>query len=179
VIRQVSISHVVASDVDPRYPILIAGLPGHPIEDVRMSDIRVISRGGLSLDDAAKQPANLVNRFFLRGAGLADPRDPYLPPEQEKGYPEPSMFGILPAYGIYARHAKGLFFRDIELGFVKDDTRPVVVLDDVAGAEFEHVTAGRAGGAPFFVLRKVSDFSVGNSPGVADGRVARAEQETR
>ena len=25
-----------------------AGLPGHPIEDVRLSDIRVVSRGGLS-----------------------------------------------------------------------------------------------------------------------------------
>jgi polygalacturonase len=83
-IRRVSISHVVASDVDARYPILIAGLPGHPVEDVSLSDIRVASRGGLSLDDAAKQPAALVNRFFLRGAGLADPRDPYLPPEQEK-----------------------------------------------------------------------------------------------
>ncbi|MGD1029612.1 MAG: glycoside hydrolase family 28 protein [Opitutaceae bacterium] len=177
VIRRVSISHVSASDVDARYPILIAGLPGHPIEDVRLSDIRVVSRGGLSLDDAAKQPADLVNRFFLRAAGLADPRDPYMPPEQEKAYPEPSMFGLLPAYGVYARHAKGLAFRDVELSFVKDDTRPAIVLDDVAGAEFDHVKAERAGGAPFFVLRKVSDFLVGNDSGVPDRRIASAEQE--
>jgi hypothetical protein len=178
VIRRVSISHVVASDVDARYPILIAGLPGHPIEDVRLSDIRVVSRGGLSLDDAAKQPAELVNRFFLRAPGLADPRDPYIPPEQEKAYPEPSMFGVLPAYGVYVRHAKGLAFRDVELGFAHDDTRPAIVLDDVAGAEFEHVRAQRAGGAAFFVLRKVSDFSVAGSPGVSDQRLAGAEQES-
>jgi polygalacturonase len=178
VIRRVSISHVSASDVDARYPILIAGLPGHPIEDVRLSDIRVVSRGGLSLDDAAKQPADLVNRFFLRAAGLADPRDPYMPPEQEKAYPEPSMFGLLPAYGIYARHAKGLEFRDVEFSFVKDDTRPVIVLDDVAGAEFDHVKAQRAGGAPFFVLRKVSDFRVGSNSGVPDRQLDRAEQES-
>jgi len=177
-IRRVSISHVVASDVDGRYPILIAGLPGHPVEDVRLSDIRVVSRGGLSLDDAAKQPAELVNRFFLRGAGLADSRDPYLPPEQEKAYPEPSMFGILPAWGIYARHAKNLSFRDVGLSLVKDDTRPVVVLEDVEGAEFNAVKASRAGGAPFFVLRKVGDFSVGDSPGVSDRRLARAEKES-
>jgi parallel beta helix pectate lyase-like protein len=177
-IRDVSISHVVATDVDARYPILIAGLPGHPIEDVRLSDIRVVSRGGLSLDDAAKQPPNLINRFFLRGAGLADPRDPYLPPEQEKAYPEPSMFGILPAYGIYARHAKNLVFRDVELGFVKADTRPVVVLDDVAGAEFDHIRADRAAGAPFFVLRKTTDFSVAASVGVPDQRLAAANQKS-
>jgi hypothetical protein len=88
------------------------------------------------------------------------------------------MFGVLPAYGIYARHAKNLAFRDVELGFAQDDTRPVVVLDDVAGAAFDHVKAARAGGAPFFVLRKVSDFSVANSPGVSDQRLASAEQES-
>ena len=88
------------------------------------------------------------------------------------------MFGVLPAYGVYVRHAKGLAFRDVELGFAHDDTRPAIVLDDVAGAEFEHVRAQRAGGAAFFVLRKVSDFSVAGSPGVSDQRLAGAEQES-
>jgi len=178
IIRRVSISHVTASDVDARYPIIIAGLPGHPIEDVRLNDIRVLSRGGLNLEQAAQQPADLVNTFFLRGPGLAGPHDPYLPPEQEKAYPEPSMFGLLPAYGIYVRHAQHLSFRDIEVGFVKDDTRPAVVLDDVAGVEFDHAKAQRAGGAPFFVLRKVTDFSVTNSAGVPDTRRASVDQES-
>jgi polygalacturonase len=173
-IRRVSISHVIASGVDPRYPVIIAGLPGHPIQDVRLSDIRIVSRGGLTLDDAAKQPPDLVNTFFLRGAGLAGPRDPYNPPEQEKGYPEPSMFGLLPGYGVYVRHARDISFRDVDLGFVKDDTRPPIVLDDVAGANFEHVNAQRAGGAPFFVLRNVTDFSVGEFSGVPDASVKSA-----
>jgi len=177
-IRRVSISHVVASNVDPRYPIIIAGLPGHPIEDLRIEDVRVVYRGGLTLDEAAKQPADLVNTFFLRGPGLADPRDPYNPPEQEKGYPEPSMFGLLPAYGIYVRHAGHVAFRDVTVGFAKDDTRPAVVLDDVAGAEFDHVQAQRAGGAPFFVLRKVSDFVTRACPGVADTQRSTAENES-
>jgi len=177
-IRGVSISHIVASEVDGRFPIIIAGVPGHPVEDVRLSDIRLESRGGFSLDDAAKQPASLVNRFFLRAAGLADPRDPYLPPEQETAYPEPSMFGILPAWGIYIRHAKDLAFRDVKLSFEKSDTRPVIVLDDVVGAEFKNVKAQRAGGAPFFVLRKVADFAVGDSSGVPDRQLVNAEQES-
>jgi hypothetical protein len=173
-IRGVTISHVVATDVDARYPIIIAGLPGHPVEDVTLSDIRVASRGGLTLDDVARQPSTLVNTFFLRGPGLAGPRDPYHPPEQEKAYPEPSMFGLLPAYGIYARHAKNLYFRDIELGFAKDDTRPVVVLDDVAGVDFRHLAAQRAGGAPLFVLRQVTDFSVRDTRDLPDTRLPAA-----
>jgi polygalacturonase len=177
-IRGVSISHVVATDVDARYPVIIAGLPGHPVENVSLSDIRIVSRGGLSLDDVAKQPAALVNTFFLRGPGLAGPRDPFSPPEQAKAYPEPSMFGLLPAYGIYVRHASGLEFRDIDLGFAKDDTRPAIVLDDVARVNFDHVNAQRAGGAPLFVLRKVADFSVGDSSGVPDTRVAAADNQS-
>jgi hypothetical protein len=68
--------------------------------------------------------------------------------------------------------------RDVELSFARNDTRPAVVLDDVNGAQFDHVKAERAGGAPFFVLRKVSDFSVVGSPGVPDGRMGRAEKES-
>jgi polygalacturonase len=177
-IRRVTISHVVASDVDARFPILIAGVPGHPVEDVRLSDIRIQYRGGLSLDDAAKQTAGIVNTFFIRGPGLSGPRDPYNPPEQEKAYPEPSMFGLLPAYGVYARHARDLSLRDVDLSFAKDDTRPAIVLDDVAGAELDHATGEKAGGAPTAVLRNVSDFSVANSPGVQDRRLPRAEKES-
>ena len=167
-IRRVTISHVVASGVDARYPIIIAGLPGHPIEDVRLSDIRVVSRGGLSLDHAAKQPADLVNTFFLRGAGMTGPRDPFAPPEQEKGYPEPSMFGLLPAYGLFVRHAQNLALRDVDFSFSKDDTRPAIVLMDVAGIEFDHTRAQRGTGAPIFVLRDVEDFSAAGCAGVAD-----------
>ncbi|HVS54522.1 MAG TPA: glycosyl hydrolase family 28-related protein [Opitutaceae bacterium] len=177
-IRRVTISHVVASNVDARYPIIIAGLPGHPIEDVRISDVRVVSRGGLTPAQAAQQPADLVNTFFLRGAGMSGPRDAFNPPEQEKGYPEPSMFGLLPGYGLYARHAARLSFRDIEFGFAKDDTRPAIVLDDVAGAEFDHAKAQRAGGAAFFVLRNVSDFTSRACVGLADTHRDHVENES-
>ncbi len=177
-IRRVTISHVVASNVDARYPIIIAGLPGHPIEDVRLSDIRVLSRGGLTLEQAARQPPDLVNTFFLRGPGLGGPHDPYQPPEQETGYPEPSMFGLLPASGLYVRHAQRLAFRDVEFGFATADQRPVVVLDDVAGAEFDHLTAPHSGDGKTFVLRHVSDFTTRASAGLPDATRTTADNES-
>ena len=177
-IRRVLISHVTVSNADARYPSLIAGLPGHPIEDISLSDIRITHRGGLTLDQVAQQPAELVNTFFLRGPGLTGPRDAFAPPEQEKGYPEPSMFGLLPAHGLYVRHAKNLTVRDFTVTFAAADTRPAVVLDDVAGASFDRVKISRAPAAPSFVLRHVSDFTTRLTPGLPDTHRATAEQES-
>ena len=177
-IRRVTISHIVVSNADPRYPSLIAGLPGHPIEDITLSDISITHRGGMTLEQVAQQPAELVNSFFLRGPGLTGPRDAFAPPENEKGYPEPSMFGLLPAHGLYVRHAKNLRVRDFTVTFAAPDTRPAVVLDDVAGATFDRVKISRAPGAASFVLRHVTDFAARAIAGVHDTTRPTAENES-
>ena len=66
--------------------------------------------------------------------------DPYNVPELPTSYPEPSIFGILPAYGFYARHVKGLEVKGLSIGFEKEDTRHAIVLDDVADASFEDLS---------------------------------------
>jgi len=68
-IRRVSISNVVVSGADPRYGSIVSGIPGHNVEDVKLSGIRILYRGGLTLDQVAKQPADLVNTFFFRAQG--------------------------------------------------------------------------------------------------------------
>jgi len=57
------------------------------------------------------------------------PREPFDTPEQEKQYPEPSMFGMLPAYGFFIRHAKGIELNNVEVGFMEEDRRPAFVLE--------------------------------------------------
>src|SRR5581483_11113849 len=69
-LRRVSISNVIAHNSDPRYPSCIAGIPGHDIEDVRISDVRHHLVGGLTPGDAVADPPELVD-----------------------AYPEPTMFG--------------------------------------------------------------------------------------
>jgi hypothetical protein len=54
-------------------------------------------------------------------------------PEREQDYPEFSMFGELPAAGLFVRHAKGLRLKNVQLIFKKEDVRPARVFDDVAG----------------------------------------------
>ncbi|MEO8563057.1 MAG: glycosyl hydrolase family 28 protein [bacterium] len=166
-LRRISISNVVVYDADARYPSMIVGTPGHQIEDVRLSNIRVYSRGGLSLETAAKQPPELVNNFF-RPPGGNPPRDPYAVPEREAMYPEPSLFGVLPAYGFYVRHANGIRMDGVDVGFMSPDTRPAIVLDDVRDVELHRVRAQKATNGPSIVLRDVDEFRAMHSPPIAD-----------
>jgi polygalacturonase len=176
-LRRVTISNVNVYDADPRYASIIAGVPGHQIEDVRFSNVRILYRGGLTLDAAASQPANLVNTFF-RPPGGSGPREAYTVPEREAMYPEPSLFGVLPAYGFYVRHAANVHFDGVEVGFMSPDTRPAFVFDDVRGAELHGVRAQTATNVPTLVLRDVEDFRVTHSAPLRDTYVKRAARQS-
>jgi polygalacturonase len=154
-IRRVNLSNIVVSDADPHYASIISGIPGHDIEDVRLSNIRIVYRGGGTKADAAIDP-----------------------PERESSYPEPSMFGAIPAYGFFARHVKGLIVRDVEVSFMREDLRPAFVLHEVKGADFYFVKAQRAADVPTFVLKNVEDFSAYQCKGVPDLRLDRVSQKS-
>ena len=121
-LRRVIISNVVVYNADPKYASIISGIPGHAIEDVRFSNIRIYYQGGGTKEQAALDP-----------------------PEKENAYPEPTMFGELPAYGFFIRHVKGIEMRDVEVSYLKEDARPPFVLNDVMGADFFHVLARAVG----------------------------------
>ena len=135
-LRRVSISNLVAHNTGSRFCSILSGIPGHEIEDVRLSDIIIYNQGGGTSADAAIKP-----------------------PEKADGYPEPTMFGPMPAYGFFFRHIKGLQLSDVEVRTMKEDARPAFVLDHVENADFVHVkTQNGAGGA--FALDNVRDFNV-------------------
>ena len=146
-LRRVAISNLVAYDVEPRFASIIAGLPGHPVEDVQISNVRIVYKGGGTAEDAAR-----------------------VPPENETAYPEPSMFGTLPAYGLFVRHAKNIALRDVEVSFLGREQRPAVALHDVDGIRFDGLRAARTAGVPLFTLRDVRGFAVLGSPGLPDTR---------
>lgn len=110
-LRNVSISNLQA-DVCGKTGCAIAGLPGHRIENLSLDNIRL---------------------SFVGGGKAADARRTV--PEQADRYPEHSMFGALPAYGFYCRHASNVRFRNIETTFTHDDERPGLLCDDVEDLE--------------------------------------------
>lgn len=106
-IRHVAISNLTATGIDPRYAASIVGLADSRIEDVTLTDIDLRYAGGGTADDAARAV-----------------------PEARDGYPEPSMFGTLPAWGLYVRHARGVTVRNLSLATDTPDARPPVIVED-------------------------------------------------
>ena len=145
-IRRISIDNVVASDADWNLGSVISGIPGHPIEDVRFSNIRIVQQGG-----GTKELGERV------------------PPEEERSYPEPSMFGDMPSYAFFFRHVRGLEMHHVKIDCAQPEARPAVVLDDVQDASFDHLDLQRGtDAAPLFDLRGVSDFAVEASRALGD-----------
>jgi polygalacturonase len=100
VLSDVNISHVQVKNAG-QTGCSITGLPGHPVENIHFSDISMEQTGGKAPNDSAQ----------------------YME-EKEKDYPEATMFGILPAYGFYIRHASNISFEDIRLSTKEEDLRP-------------------------------------------------------
>jgi hypothetical protein len=87
------------------------------------------------------------------------------------------MFGTLPAYGFYVRHARNVTLRDVEVGFTKEDLRPAFALHDVTDVHFDHVRALLAPGVPFGLFRDVRGLSGHDSPGLPEFRREPEEEK--
>lgn len=94
----------------------------------------------------------LINTFFLKHEGLLpraewDPEEkswkaaPFNIPELPEVYPEPSNWGILPAYGLYARHVENLHITNLNLHYLVEDSRYPIVLDDVVLGSVHNIKA--------------------------------------
>jgi hypothetical protein len=107
----------------------IAGLPGHPVEGVVLENIHVTYPGGGTLEEARR--TNI--------------------PERENAYPENTTFGVLPAYGFYLRHARGITLSKVRLELEKPDLRPALICDDVEDLELLNFRAAVFGDASTFL----------------------------
>jgi polygalacturonase len=153
-LKRVMISNVVVYNADPKYASIISGIPGHAIEDVRFSNIRIYYQGGGTKAQAALDP-----------------------PEKEDTYPEPTMFGELPAYGFFIRHVKALKMIDVEVSYIKEDSRPAFVMNDVRGADFFRLRAQHGTNVATFALKDIEDFSLQQSWPLSDTRLERVESK--
>jgi polygalacturonase len=154
-LRRILISNVVCSNSDSRYGSILSGIPGHEIEDIQLNDIYIQHRGGGTAEDAALQP-----------------------PEYQEKYPDPNMFGTMPAHGFFLRHVKNIAVSNVEISQLSGDQRPAFVLHDVQGADFFRVRTPRTKNAPVFALHDVDDFSAYRCRGVADLELEHADEKT-
>jgi len=151
--RRILISNLTCHNAPMRLSSELSGIPGYPIEDMKLANIYVETAGGGSAEMAQIQP-----------------------PERENGYPEPGMFGPMPASGFFLRHMRNLEMSHVEIANVAADARPAFYLMDVERADFFAITAARsANGA--FALHDVKDLRVGWSRAAADTALSSVDSK--
>jgi hypothetical protein len=89
-LRNVIIDNIVATRAS--LACSVTGIPGHAVENVTLSNIRMEFLGGNPL-----HPANTPM------------------PEKEDRYPEALMFGPMPAYALFVRHAEGVTLSNFDV----------------------------------------------------------------
>ncbi|MCX8064556.1 MAG: glycoside hydrolase family 28 protein [Candidatus Hydrogenedentes bacterium] len=87
-IKGITISNIIATKACN--PNIIAGIPGHYVEDVLIENIHC---------------------SFIGAPPLRSVTEPV--PEEESRYPEALMFGALPSYAFFIRHAKNIMLNNI------------------------------------------------------------------
>jgi polygalacturonase len=133
--QRINISNITVYNADPKQCCIISGIPGYDINQLQLSNIRLYFRGGGTRKLATSRPA-----------------------ENEQKYPEPSMFGDMPAYGFFIRHARNVEIDHIVLSTLTPDARSPFLLSDLDHVEFDHVQAARLPGVPMVRMRNVHDF---------------------
>lgn len=154
--KGIIISDVISYNSDSRLGGggIISGIPGHEIEDIKIHDVYLEHRGG-----GTKQMAGLK-------PGEAAEDDPY---------PDPDMFGDIPASGFFLRHVNNIEFTNVEIAFKQPETRPVFWVDAVDGADFFRVKTPKSLMTTVFHLHDVHDFRVTAMRNVKDTFLENAD----
>ncbi len=116
-------------------PIVLVGLPDACLRDIRLTDLVIRYPGGGN--------PYVANRSLAELDSI---------PELPASYPDFSMFKELPAWGLYARHVRGIHVSGLTLFCAAKDYRSAIVLDDVQDAAFGHTVVKEPGKKkPFFL----------------------------
>ena len=108
IIRNVKAKAAANAQLTPPSGILITGVPGHYITNLTLQDIEINLAGGGKAEHARQEVPEAIDK-----------------------YPEVKTFGPrVPAYGIWARHVKGLKLINIQFTLDSNDLRPAFVCED-------------------------------------------------
>jgi polygalacturonase len=153
-LKRIAISNLVCFNAPQKISSILSGIPDASIEDIKLSNIYIETAGGATAEAAQVEP-----------------------PEFENKYPEPGMFGAMPASGFFLRHVRNIEMSHVEIANTTPDARPAFYLTDVDHADFFAITAPRnADGV--FALHGVKDLRIGWSRAAADTVLSSIDRKT-
>lgn len=107
-IRNVNAIAADKAQLTPPSGILITGIPGHYITNLTLENIHIRLLGTGTSEDALSKVPEAIDQ-----------------------YPEVKTFGPkIPAYGVWARHARGLKLKNVTFELKNPDARPEIICDD-------------------------------------------------
>jgi polygalacturonase len=136
---------------------IISGIPGHAIEDVKIHDVYLEHRGGGTKEMAGRTPPEV---------------------EEDNPWPDPDMFGDIPASGFFVRHVNNIEFTNVEIAFRQPDERPVFWMDQVDDVDLFRIKTPGARKIPAFSLHDIKDFRVAASRNVRDVYIEKTSGTT-
>jgi len=152
-LRRILVSNVVSYNSDASIGNILSGIPGYPIEDIKIANFYMQHKGGIGPEQAK-----------------------IVPPEGVDKYPDPGVFGPMPAHGFFLRHLRRLEMSHVEIAPMAMDGRPAFVLEDVERADFLAITAPTS--PPAFALRHAGDIRVNLSRAAKDTVLGTAVNQT-
>jgi hypothetical protein len=152
-LQRILVDNVTSYNCDSRICSILSGIPGHAIQNLKLSNIYLQHKGGASAD-------------LLK----------VVPPELVDGYPDPGRFGPMPSQGLFLRHMRNLELSHVEVAPAAPDPRPSFYLQDVHRADFIAVTA--PAGQSAFSLNEVTDLRILISRAAPDTVLATADKKT-
>lgn len=151
-VKNVNAKASANAQLKPPTGILITGVPGHYINDLTLENIQIDLAGGGVAADARHEVPEAIDK-----------------------YPEVSTFGpLIPAYGLWARHVKGLKIINVTFKLDSADVRPAFIIEDGVNIEISGGDVKAYPGAESVVrLENVQGASIQNmtSIGKADAFV--------
>ncbi|MCD6598335.1 MAG: glycoside hydrolase family 28 protein [Bacteroidales bacterium] len=117
-LKEIIIENIQGTRISSEYGCSVSGIQNMPVENIVLRNINLEFEGSGKVADSYRQI-----------------------PEREKNYPKGSIFGILPAYGFFIRHAKNITLENVRLSFAQEDQRPALLCDDVEQLEIKGLKA--------------------------------------
>jgi polygalacturonase len=120
------------------FPASITGIPGHNAQHITLANIEITYAGGAKKEKAWFAADSLTKI-----------------PEKSGAYPEFSMFGELPAWAFYVRHAQDIVMKNIKFNYQQSDARTACIFDDVAGLQLYNIAIQKSATEPVIILNNV------------------------
>jgi hypothetical protein len=137
-VRNISISNVVAYGAGS-WGSSLTGIPENPVKNISLNNIQLYMSGGIKRGDFNETVE-----------------------EAERKYPQPSVWGNLPASGLYIRHAEDISIDNLVLGVEDPDERVPIVADDVSNLRItrSRLLGYNSGSIPFIKGKDMSKSNI-------------------